>query len=129
MPIRTVHHADGVAWLRAAALPEDAAIVTSLPDHSELPALGFAGWRAWFVETAALACSRVSDTGVVVFYQTDVKHEGVWIDKGYLVSRGAEEARGYAGGTTGSSYASGGTSSGSSFGGGTGSGGSDFGRS
>ena len=45
------------------------------------------------------------------------------------VSRGAEEARGYAGGTTGSSYASGGTSSGSSFGGGTGSGGSDFGRS
>ena len=50
------------------------------------------------------------------------------------VSRGAEEARGYAGGTTGSSYASGGTSgtsgtSGSSFGGSTGSGGSDFGRS
>ena len=45
------------------------------------------------------------------------------------VSRGAEEARGYAGGTTGSSYASGGTSSGSSFGGGTGTGGSDFGRS
>jgi gas vesicle protein len=49
------------------------------------------------------------------------------------VSRGAEEARGYAGGTTGSSYSSGGTgstSSGPSFGGGTGStGGGDFGRS
>lgn len=48
------------------------------------------------------------------------------------VSRGAEEARGYAGGTTGSSYASGGTTGttpGSSFGGSTGSGGSDFGRS
>jgi gas vesicle protein len=47
------------------------------------------------------------------------------------VSRGAEEARGYAGGTTGSSYASGGTTgtTGSSFGGSTGSGGSDFGRS
>src|ERR1044071_7832215 len=49
------------------------------------------------------------------------------------VSRGAEEARGYAGGTTGSSYSSGGTgSTGSSgsFGGGTGpSGGGDFGRS
>jgi gas vesicle protein len=45
------------------------------------------------------------------------------------VSRGAEEARGYAGGTTGSSYGSGGTTSGSSFGGSTGSGGSDFGRS
>jgi len=48
------------------------------------------------------------------------------------VSRGAEEARGYAGGTTGSSYASGGTTGttpGSSFGGSTGSGGGDFGRS
>jgi len=45
------------------------------------------------------------------------------------VSRGAEEARGYAGGTTGSSYGSGGTTSGSSFGSSTGSGGSDFGRS
>lgn len=45
------------------------------------------------------------------------------------VSRGAEEARGYAGGTTGSSYGSGGTTSGSSFSGSTGSGGSDFGRS
>jgi gas vesicle protein len=45
------------------------------------------------------------------------------------VSRGADEARGYAGGTTGSSYASGGTGSNPSFGGSTGSGGSDFGRS
>jgi gas vesicle protein len=45
------------------------------------------------------------------------------------VSRGAEEARDYAGGTTGSSYGSGGTTGGSSFGGTTGSGGSDFGRS
>jgi gas vesicle protein len=59
------------------------------------------------------------------------------------VSRGAEEARGYAGGTTGSSYSSGGSTSGgssfggntggnaggSSFGGNTGSTGSDFGRS
>jgi len=59
------------------------------------------------------------------------------------VSRGAEEARGYAGGTTGSSYSSGsstsggssfggntgGNAGGSSFGGNTGSTGSDFGRS
>jgi hypothetical protein len=91
-PSRTIHHTDGVAWLRDAALPGDAAIVTSLPDHSELPALGFPGWRDWFVETAALACRRASDDGVVVFYQTDVKWDGCWVDKGYLVSRGAELA-------------------------------------
>ncbi len=91
-PSRTIHHADGVAWLQNAALPEGHALVTSLPDHSELPRLGFAGWRSWFIETAALACRQVSDQGVAIFYQTDVKHDGCWIDKGYLVSRGAEDA-------------------------------------
>jgi gas vesicle protein len=65
-----------------------------------------------------------------------------WSDKGRefvdrardAVSRGAEEARGYAGGTTGSTYSSGttnsgGSNTGSSFGGNSGSTGSEFGRS
>lgn len=89
---RVVHHGDGVAWLRAASLPADHAVVTSLPDHSEVPLLGFAGWRSWFVEVAELACRQVADEAVAVFYQTDVKHEGAWIDKAYLVARGAEAA-------------------------------------
>jgi hypothetical protein len=92
MATRVIHEGDGAAWLRAAALPPDQAIVTSLPDHSEVPLLGFEGWRRWFVETAELACRQVSGTSVVVFYQTDVKHEGTWVDKAYLVARGAEAA-------------------------------------
>ena len=67
-----------------------------------------------------------------------------WSDKGRefvdrardAVSRGAEEARGYAGGTTGSTYSSGTTNNSggsntgsSSFGGNSGSTGSEFGRS
>src|SRR5687768_15800743 len=89
---RIVHHGDGVAWLEAARLHADAAIVTSLPDASELPELGLERWRAWFVQTAALACTRVADDAVAIFYQTDIKHEGRWIDKAYLVQRGAELA-------------------------------------
>lgn len=91
-PTRSVHQGDGVAWLDAATLAPDHAIVTSLPDHSELPTLGFEGWRRWFVDVAALACRRVADQAVVVFFQTDVKHEGSWIDKGFLVSLAAEQA-------------------------------------
>lgn len=91
-PQRTVHHADGVAWLRAQALPADHALVTSMPDHSEVPELGFDGWRRWFIDTAALACRAVHPGSVAVFYQTDVKHDGAWIDKAYLVQRGAEDA-------------------------------------
>jgi hypothetical protein len=99
-----VHHGDGIAFL-AEKLPADHAIVTSLPDHSELPALGtkmerggpaptrgIDGWRAWFVDTVALACRAVADDAVAMFYQTDVKHDGRWIDKGHLVMTGADLA-------------------------------------
>jgi len=94
-PTRTVHHGDGIAFL-AARLPDDHAIFTSLPDHSELPDLGVAAWRAWFVDTVALACRAVGDDAVAVFYQTDVKHDGRWIDKGHLVLTGAEAAGSHA---------------------------------
>jgi hypothetical protein len=89
---RVIHHADGIAWLNASALPADHAVVTSLPDHSELPALEVSAWKAWFAGTAELVCRQVADQAVAIFFQTDVKHQGTWIDKAYLVQRGAEQA-------------------------------------
>ncbi len=94
-PTRVVHHGDGIAFL-ATRLPEDHAVFTSLPDHSELPELGIAAWRTWFVETVTLACRAVADDAVAVFYQTDVKHDGRWIDKGHLVMTGADAAGSHA---------------------------------
>ncbi|MFO0597158.1 MAG: SAM-dependent methyltransferase [Myxococcaceae bacterium] len=91
-PTREVHCTDGVAWLRAQQFDEGDAIVTSLPDSSEVPGLGFEGWRRWFIETSALICQQLAPNGVAVFYQTDVKREGTWVDKGFLVSLGAEQA-------------------------------------
>jgi hypothetical protein len=91
-PDRIVHHGDGVAFLARGRLPDDHAIFTSLPDHSELPSLGVDGWRSWFVDTVALACRAIADEAVAVFYQTDVKHDGRWIDKGHLVLLGADAA-------------------------------------
>ncbi len=91
-PRREVLQGDGVAFLRRGPLPADHAVVTSLPDASELPALGFEGWRDWFVEVAALACAAVADDAVAVFFQTDVKRDGRWVDKGHLVSSGADRA-------------------------------------
>jgi hypothetical protein len=92
MPSREVHHADGIEWLRRTQLGPEHALVTSLPDVSELPALDLPSWRAWFLDTAALVCSRVAPQAVAIFYQTDIKHGGRWIDKAYLVQRGAEQA-------------------------------------
>lgn len=92
MTSRVVHCTDGIAWLEQATLPADHAIVTSLPDSSELPRLGFDGWRKWFADTAALICRKVADESVAIFFQTDVKLDGRWVDKGFLVSLGAEAA-------------------------------------
>jgi hypothetical protein len=88
---RTVHHGDGLAWLRSAALTADHAIVTSLPDVSEL-SLSLEKWKSWFVDAASLACSVADERAVVVFFQTDIKRGGGWIDKGFLVNVGAERA-------------------------------------
>lgn len=71
--------------------PERASVVTSLPDHSELPQLDFDGWRAWFVAAARQVMRWTPDGGVAIFYQSDVRHRGAWVDKGYLVMRAAEE--------------------------------------
>jgi hypothetical protein len=107
---RIVHHGDGLAFLARGPLPADHAIITSLPDHSELPAplpddptsatgggraagwRGVDAWRAWFVETAAAVCRAVADDAVAIFYQTDVKHDGRWIDKSHLVACGVDAA-------------------------------------
>jgi hypothetical protein len=87
-----VHTGDGIAYLGAQPLPADHAIVTSLPDHSEVPAMGVDGWRRWFADTVALACRQVADNAVAMFFQTDVKHDGRWIDKGHLVHLGIDAA-------------------------------------
>lgn len=91
-PTRTVHHGDGIAFLRAARLPADHAIITSLPDTSELPSLSFDAWKQWFIDTVNLACSTVDDSSVALFYQTDIKRDGRWVDKGHLVMLGIDAA-------------------------------------
>ena len=43
-------------------------------------------------DTVALICAQVAEAAPAVFYQTDVKLDGRWIDKGHLVAVGAERA-------------------------------------
>ena len=92
VPERIVHQADALTWLRARGLLSGASVITSLPDVSELPALGFDGWRAWFEDAAVLTMSTVPREGVAIFFQSDIKRGGGWLDKGALVSRAAERA-------------------------------------
>lgn len=90
-PNRTVFHADALEWLQAHAAPTNASVVTSLPDVSELPELGFDGWRRWFSEAARRVIEWVPADGLAMFFQSDVRRQGVWVDKSYLVLRALEQ--------------------------------------
>jgi hypothetical protein len=93
-PSRTIVHGEALAWLAANPAAEGApvtSVVTSLPDVSEVPQLGFDAWRAWFVDAARRVVAWVPEDGVAIFFQSDVRHEGAWVDKGYLVMRAAED--------------------------------------
>lgn len=74
-----------------AAEPGDA-VITSLPDVSELPELGpgLDGWKRWFVDAAARVMRWTVPGMPAVFFQSDVRHHGEWVDKGYLVHQAAE---------------------------------------
>jgi hypothetical protein len=91
-PKREVHHAEAVAWLRARGRLDGCSVVTSLPDVSELPSRDLAAWARWFEDAAALVAGAVPDDGVAIFFQSDIKRGGAWIDKGALVERGAGRA-------------------------------------
>ena len=89
---RTVHCADALAWLEAQPVLAGCSLITSMPDVSEFPSFTLAEWKEWFVRTASLVLSRCPDDGVTLFYQTDIKKDGTWVDKGYLVQKAAEQS-------------------------------------
>ncbi len=89
---RFVHQTDAVAWLKANPLLRGQSIITSLPDSCEVPKLGFLGWRTWFIDAVKTCLDACPDDSAALFFQTDVKREGAWIDKSHLCQLGADAA-------------------------------------
>lgn len=89
---REVHCADALEWLAGRQLPADHAVLTSLPDTSEVPSLGFEAWQQWFSDATTAVMAALDPRQAAIFYQTDIKREGTWVDKSYLVQRGAYAA-------------------------------------
>lgn len=89
-PQRAIVQADARAWMDANGAEPDASVVTSLPDVTELE-LDFDRWRAWFIDAARQVIRWTPPSNVAIFYQSDIRHRGAWIDKGYLVMRAAED--------------------------------------
>lgn len=87
---RSVYCEDAIAWLHAHTLDPAASLVASLPDISEFPQFTLEQWKEWFTDTARLVLSRCADNAFTLFYQSDIKFEGVWVDKAYLCLKAAE---------------------------------------
>jgi hypothetical protein len=90
-PTRQIIRAEALAWLAENEPPPHTSIITSLPNVTEMPVQDFAGWRSWFIVAAGRVLRWLPSDGVAIFYQSDIRHAGVWIDKSYLVLRAAEE--------------------------------------
>ena len=90
-PKRTVHCADAIPWMQATGPITGACAITSLPDVSEV-GLALPAWRAWFLDAVRRVVDSVPEGSAAVFFQSDIKRDGGWIDKGALVIRAAEDA-------------------------------------
>lgn len=88
---REVHCADAMPWMQERGVIAGACAVTSLPDVSEV-SMTLPRWRAWFLDAVRLVVDSVPAESAALFFQSDIKHEGLWIDKGALVIRAAEDA-------------------------------------
>jgi hypothetical protein len=90
-PRREIICADAIAWMQARRQIDGACAVTSLPDVSELGKT-LPVWREWFLGAVRLVVSSVPADSAALFFQSDIKRDGEWIDKGALVIRAAEDA-------------------------------------
>ena len=91
-PSRVVHCQDALQWLSQNELQDGSSVLTSLPDATEIKRFSFAEWEAWFVEAARAVTAALPMQSAALFYQTDVKRDGAWVDKARLVQDGAQAA-------------------------------------
>ncbi len=87
---RIIHHADALVWLKGQGVLPGCSFVTSLPDYSEFSHLSLTEWKTWFVNAAKLVLMSCPDDGLALFFQTDIKVEGAWVDKSFLCQQAAE---------------------------------------
>ncbi len=87
---RLVHTADAIEWLQQSPVLEGCSLLASMPDIGEFPGYSLEQWKEWFSTTASLILSRTPPRGVTLFFQSDIKMDGEWVDKGFIVQKAAE---------------------------------------
>lgn len=89
-PQREVVVDDAVAFLQGRSF-QGCSFVSSIPDVSET-GMAMGPWLKWFGAVAGLMIEKLPDDGLLVLTQTDIRKEGRWIDKSFLVQTAAVAA-------------------------------------
>ena len=66
-------------------------VITSLPDMEEVN-MELDDWKIWFEEMVRLILLKLQPHQYAIFYQTDRKHKGRYIDKSYLCNNAAHDS-------------------------------------
>jgi hypothetical protein len=93
-PRREVTCTEAVAWLESQTQLAGS-VITSVPDVSEMSEASVRPvdkWQPWFINACRLIMEKTPPDAVAIFYQTDIKPLGIWIDKGYMVAQAAQQA-------------------------------------
>lgn len=88
---RIVHCDDAITWLNNFNVTSGHSFLGSLPDISEFPGYSLEQWKEWFQASAELILNKTSPEGVTIFFQSDIKHEGLWVDKSFIIQKAAEK--------------------------------------
>jgi hypothetical protein len=91
VPQREVHCAEAMAWMQQRGTIHNACAITSLPDVSEMR-LDVEEWRQWFARAVSAVIGMIDDASAATFFQSDIRRDGRWLDKGAMVVAAAEAA-------------------------------------
>lgn len=81
---RTVRRMDAFDFLEEQGAV-DGYVVTSLPDMIELNMRDSAAYRDWLAECAKQIFVRLKPRSIAIFYQSDAKVAGEWLDKSAII--------------------------------------------
>ena len=87
---RELYCDDVFEWLKQNPLENGTSVVASMPDFSEFSNTTLDEYKKIFTEMAEKILLATPINDVTIFYQSDIKVDGRWIDKGFLVQKAAE---------------------------------------
>lgn len=88
---RELFCSDVFEWLNQNPLTDGTSVVASMPDFSEFSNTTLDEYKNIFTDMAEKVLIATPSNDVTIFYQSDIKVDGRWLDKAFLIQKAAEK--------------------------------------